>query len=466
MLAQKHNTIIAVHNDAVWWIGQNSAAQSRRWFQLPLEQVLAAENPAPQMPEWLQGRTKSLCIFPDHWFGSETYPFQSKKPSLIEPFLERKLAVTHPGQKDIRDFFNYRHTAISGDNRLNAIFLLEDKGYELYRVLQRLNHHPQRITSPALIWEERLGHADSDFNRSGALLIHHTQNECQLYFYQKGNYLFSRSVLLGDASDGKDALIYEINQSLYMFSQKAKNELDKIYVVCNTPNCQIRPGESLGREVVNIASLTDPRTGGEEITGLEPLHELLQWLRVHRQADFFSVMHRQMRRALEWWPVQLTGIILGLILLLGLVGENLYLRSLLNDENREHGAIRTAMVVNGKGVMLTEQAAALTQVLDLADRNRLIDAAHRLPDGFPAPVRLRELDLDMSSPPTLKLSAMVQARDAQELTVLLTRVVELVKGTFGNAQSFSLNDIDIRLDYSEMEQAGNRYQIAFQLELT
>jgi hypothetical protein len=465
MLAQKPNTIIAVHNEEVWWISDNAAARDRQWFRWPLDQLLADEDPDRQMPECLQGRTKSLCIFPDHWFGSESYPFKSKKPSLIEPFLERKLPTAYPGQQDIRNFFNYRHISKEGGNRLSAVFLLEDKGYQLYNALQRLHHQPQRITSPAFVWEERLRRADSDFEGLGALLIHHTGNECQLFFYHQGEYLFSRNVILGDAADGIDALVFEINQSLYMFSQKAKSELDRIYVVCNDAHCQARLSEALGREVVDLASFTGQQTQGGDITGPEPLNDLLQWIRTHRKAAFFSIIQRQMKRAMEWWPVQLTGIVLGLILLLGLVGENLFLRSLNNDANRGHRSLETSMVGHGHGMMLSEHAGALNHVLDMTGRKMLVDAVHHLPDGFPAPVRLKELDLDLASPPTLKLAAMVQARDARELTVLLSRVVTLIKGTFENIQSFSLNDIDIRFDSPDQGQSANRYQIAFQLEL-
>ena len=81
-------------------------------------------------------------------------------------------------------------------------------------------------------------------------------------------------------------------------------------------------------------------------------------------------------------------------------------------------------------------------------------------------MHLKELDLELASPPNLKLTATVNARDPQELTILLTRMVALVKGTFANARSFSLNDIDIRSDLSDGVPSVNCYQIAFQLELT
>jgi hypothetical protein len=464
MLAQKTKTIIVVHDEEIWWICLD-AAGDRQWFRQPLAQLLTDEEPKQQIPDWLQDHSHPLCLFPDHWFGGESYPFQSRKPSLIEPFLERKLSAAYPGLKDIRNFFNYRHMSKDGENSLGAVFLVEDKGYDLYNVLQRMHHQPQRITSPALIWEERLRDADNDFGRLGTLLIHHTGNECQLYFYHQGHYLFSRSVMVGDAVEGIDALAFEINQSLYMFSQKAKNELDRVYAVCDDAHCQARLSETLGREVVDLSPLTDRQAKGGDIPGLEPLNDLLQWSRAHRNAAFFSIIQRQVKRTLEWRPVQLTGIILGLILLLCLVGENLFLRTLRNDENRDHSVIETSMPGSGSGIMLSEQASDLAQVLAMAARDMRIDAVYRLPDHLPAPMQLKELDLDLASPTTFKLAAMVRARDTRELTVLLTRVVTQVKGTFENVGTFSLNDIDIRLDRPVQGEAANRYRIAFQLEL-
>jgi hypothetical protein len=161
----------------------------------------------------------------------------------------------------------------------------------------------------------------------------------------------------------------------------------------------------------------------------------------------------------------MTGIVLGLILLLGLVGENLFLRSLRENENRTHQAIETSMPGRGQGIVLSERANALDHVLDMAARNLRIDAAFHLPDRFPAPVRINELNLDLVSPPTLKLAAMVQARDPRELAVILSQMVTQIKETFENVQAFSLNDIDIRPAPRGQGQSANNYQIAFQLVL-
>lgn len=58
--------------------------------------------------------------------------------------------------------------------------------------------------------------------------------------------------MVADAEDGLDALGYEINQSLYMFSQTAKSELDCIYMRCDSDQCREKLSEVLGREVIDL----------------------------------------------------------------------------------------------------------------------------------------------------------------------------------------------------------------------
>ena len=465
MFEKKYKRVIVVHNDEVCWISNDTTPEKRRFFRLPLEQVLNDERNTLQFPEWLKGNP-TLCIIPDHWFGCSTYPFQSKKQSLIEPFLERKLATANPGQKDIRNFFNYRHRTNDGAGELFALFFQEDKSFRLYDALRKMNLAPQCITSPAFLWEERLQQSDHDFNRMGTLLIHISGQECQLYFYYRGNYQFSRSVMLSDESDSMDALGFEINQSLYMFSQKAKSELDRIYLLCDAPHCRDKLGQSLGREVTDLPSLSGQWPDAVKIPGMEPLDGLLHPSQMTSGASFFSVIQRQVKQALEWWPVQLAGIIFGLILLLALMGENILLGRMLNRDKAENQSIQQLLVAHDSGVALSESADTLDQVLNMAAQSTLVQKIYRIPESFTPQMQLKNLDLTLESTPTLKLAAWVQARNAEELTVILTRLIAQMKDTFKPAQAFSLNDIDISLDLPGDGQAPNRYQIEFQLELT
>jgi hypothetical protein len=465
MFDKKYTTIIVVHNDEVFWISNDSTGGKPKILWLPLEQVLMDQEIARQMPEWLKDNTKPLCIFPDHWFGIESYPFQSKKPSLIEPFLERKLATAYPGQKEIQFYYNYRYVSHHGENRIFTIFLQDEKSYRFFEVLRRLNQTPQRITSPAFLWEERLQVNIDDFERIGMLLIHISGREGHLYFYYNGNYQFSRSVMLSDAADSLDALGFEINQSLYLFSQKAKRDLDRMGLICDAPDCQARLMETLGREVIDLTCLAAQWPEIAAIAEMKPLNGLLHLSQMNKGASFFSVIHRQLKRTMQWWPVQLTGMIVGLILLLCLIGENFMLRNMLHKETLQYRSIQQLMATDNPGTVLTEHTAILDQVLDRAARSSLVDTVFRFPHDFPTQIHLRELDLALESTPSLKLTAMVQARNPEELTVVLNRLIARIKAVFKGAQAFSFNDIDIRLDYPGGEQAPNRYLIAFQLEL-
>jgi hypothetical protein len=466
MFKKKYNIIIAVHNDAVCWISADDTVGGGKFFRLPLDQVLNDEKVALQMPDWLKGNHKSLCIVPDHWFGSQSYAFQSRKPSLIEPFLERKLAAAFPGQEAIRHFFNYRHEGGHKEQNLFALFFQEDKGYQLYTVLCRLNHCPGHITAPAFLWEERLGQVASDFSQQGTLLIHLTDQECHLYFYFKGHYQFSRSVMVLDAGADLDALGFEINQSLYMFSQKAKSDLERIYMLGNAPQCQARLGEILGRDIIDLKPLAAEPSDNVATPEIAVLEGLLHKPQMGSGAHFFGVMHRQVKRAMEWRPVQWAGIVLGLLLLIGLGGEHFALQWMHAEALNEYRTIQHNLTTDTSGMQLTEYADTLEQVLGMARRAELAEAAFRMPADFPAQVHLKQLDLRFESAPTLQVTALVQARSVDELQSILNRLIVQMKDKFKSARAITLNDIDIGLDQPGDGKTADRYQIAFQLELT
>lgn len=469
MFSKQYKTIIAVHEDHVYWFPGGTGSRSRPFFQVPLHQLLDDETPLPPLPDWLKGSHKTLCIMPDHWFGSQRFPFQSAKPSLIEPFLERKLTEAVPGRQSIRHFFNYRHIGDGGRRKLSACYFQEDKSYQLYEALSKLNHTPQHITAPAFLWEDVLGRATDDFGQQGILLVHLSGEECQLYFYHQGIYLFSRSVMVGDVADGLEALGYEINQSLYMFSQTAKSELDRIYMYGDSDRRREILSEVLGREVIDLKPLTDQ--GTSESLDIPQLAILSGWLkisRLHSGAQFFSVMHRQVKQALDWLPVQWVGIGIGLVLLIGLAGEHFVLRTMHDRARNEYRSLQQRAAIESPDAGLSEYPVTLEQVLSRARRSMLVDAVHRMPDGFPAQVQLSKLEFaaDTESLPSLTVAALVQAHNADELQVILTRLMAELNGRFASAQTLTLNDFDIRLKRSGGGHKPNCYQIEFSLELT
>lgn len=466
MFQKKYKTIVVVHNDDVCWISGETGNKDHRFFQLPLEEILNKDKKELQMPEWLKGSHKTLCIIPDHWLGSQGYPFQSKKQSLIEPFLERKLKAAHPGQDAIQHFFSYRHSSSNNENELEAIFLQDEKSYRLYEALSRLNHTPRQITAPAFIWEDRLKQTESDFTQKGTLLINLAGQECQLYFYYQGNYQFSRSVMLSETPERLDTLTFEINQSLYMFSQKTKSELNCIYMFCDTLQCGEQLSESLGREIITLKPAGDPNLIPPALPEKTTLNDLLYEFQMSVRSNFFYLMHREVKQALAWRPVQWAGIAVGLILLIGLCGEHFLLRNMLGDARKEHQGLQQQAAMATSGIMLSEHSETFDQVLNTAERLLLIDAAHRMPTSFPPGVQLRQLELQLESPPSLKVTARVTAHSTDELQMTLMVLISQIKQNFKNAQALSLNDIDISLEQAGDGKTPSFYRIAYELVLT
>jgi len=72
-----------------------------------VEQIVDEKNPVDFIPEKVHDRTLALIIVPDYWLGNVNHKFQSKKQSLVEIFIERKLLSEYPDLTDIRQFYEY-----------------------------------------------------------------------------------------------------------------------------------------------------------------------------------------------------------------------------------------------------------------------------------------------------------------------------------------------------------------------
>ncbi len=464
MFKMKYKGIIVVQDNDVCWIGCHRRDAGQILLRMPLEQVLNDESVVDQIPKYMKGNNKTLCIVPDHWFDSESYPFRSKKPSLIEPFLERKLASAYPEKKAIQHLFNYRSIPAVGDEHgLYTYFLQDHNAFRLYSALKKMHLAPRQITAPGFLWEYKLKQNDSAFDQEGTLLIHMNDRECQLYFYFKGHYLFSRSVILTEAPDAMDALTFEINQSLYMFSQKSKSDLARIYLLTGNPETLDVIAQELGREVVDITPQIN-KTRFLELPEVPFLYGLLNQINLVSPPRFFSVTHRRVKQELEWKPVQWAGILVGGLLLLVLMGESLFLNKLIHNETVENQKIRQQLD-NPSGTGLSGYESILDRVLYQAEQPTCANTIMRLLSSLPNEVWVKELNVRVDEAPELKLAAVVHARDADHFKKSLTLLVAKIKQNFHNTEAFSINDIEIRMDPFGNDQTTFHYRVSLRLNL-
>jgi hypothetical protein len=458
----KTSHILIVHQGEAIWV-PSDPSQGASPIRQPLEGLLDGAGLSSQVPAGLADRPPALCIVPDHWFGIETYAFRSPKPALIEAFLERKLTAAHPDQPGIRHFFGYKRPS-SGQSaeELRACFLLEPEWYRLYGNLQRLGIAPQRITAPAFLWEARLSQTRSDFSSRGTLLIHMEEREGRLYFFHQGHYIFSRKVALPDAVDRIQVLTYEINQSLYLFAQKAKRELERFYLVGGGGAIGGELAESLGRELVPLEVGDSDGVDGLPMGDLPFLTGLLSASVVAGRFPYFRVIHRQVKRELEWRPVQRVGLALGVLLVLLCAGGNLALQGHLKGAGEEVASLKSRLGIAGPGDLAAYEET-LDQVLIQEARPRCADTLVQLLASLPAGAQPREIKLETEPQEALLFTALVSSGDARQLSVALQAFVEELRRRLPAAAALSINDIDIRAD-----QAGDPsgYLIALRLELS
>ncbi len=465
MLGGRNRFILAVYNDELIWLSDRKEEAGKIVLRLPVEDVLNGDHLSDRIPKILTGNYRNLLIVPDHWFGTERYPFQSSKTGLIEPFLERKLGAEFPGLKELRHFISYRQGAVAGDEGgLNAYFLQDAKSFELYRALQTLHLTPRHITTYSFLWMETLAKLSPDFDDSGSLLVHMSGPECLLYFYFKGNYLFSRNVLLTDGDERLSSLAFEINQSLYMFSQKTKSELNQLYLLNGSSGDLENLNQALGRDVIDFDALLD-RSSAIVIDELPLLNGLLHPKLFSKHPSFLTVSHREVRRELEWEPVQWVGIFIGLILLLPLFGENVLLSKKLQEQTIGIQNLYLRQPTE-EGLTLADAGGKIEQILQSAEKIKPHEAIYRLLTSLPEMVRVQEIDMVLEGQAEINLTAMVSASDADHLQHILTQMGEGIRKNFLTAQAFSINNVDIRSHDSPGEGQFAVYLISFKVNLS
>lgn len=466
MIRQNFKGLVVVHNEQVYWMANERSSQGKCLLQLPLDDVLEDAAVTVQFPKWSKANHKILCVVPDHWFGSETFPFQSKKAGLIEPFLERKLKAAHPGLEQVHRFFNYRHlTGPNDQDQLIVNFLQDERGYRLYQVLHQLHLSPLQFTAPAFLWERMLGRITPDFDAKGVLLVHIGAQESPLYFYSHGAYLFSRNILLPDAAQGLDSLGFEINQSLHMYSQTTKRELDQVYWLSDQPISIQALSEKLSYEMEDIRPLMTQAPQGLAIEQIPLLSGLLQANEMHTHAPFFSVFHRQVKRLLDWKPVQIAAACIGLLLLVALSYENFFLHQAQQDAIDQHRLQHQEISRSGK-LTLPEYNQMLDRAIAAHEKPAYAAITMRLLACLPPSIWLNQLDLTLDQQPKMKVTAIAETEDTHHLSELLVRLVDQVKRHFKTAQSFSMEDIDIRTTSSDSAEDAGRYRLSFQLRLS
>ncbi len=438
-------------------------------FQTLCSHPLEAFLEGGELPKVVSQSVNRLLVVPDYWVGSRFDAFQARKKSVIAAFIERKLKSEQPTLTEAADFYNY--AIFDGQDhrrQLYTFYLQEAVAYRLYRRLAALGISPLRMTTPALLWQAKLADVADGFSRQGVGLIHLGEGDCFLYFYFKGQFLFSRTIQLpdtgGDASQVYDLLNFEINQSFYLYSQKTKSTVDALFMLASDPAAAPRLTELLGREVTELPG--PPLPSGIPEDGMIPPECRIFSVADVMRTDLLAISYKPLKKEMYWRPVQWAGIAVGLLLVAFLAVESAYLYSLSASADRQMVALKSAgaeppeRVLQNVSLALDEISQALQQP---SGGGTVMRALMAMPDA----VTMDKLSLDVSGTPHLTFSAVVHADNPDTFKKILRAFLERLNDRFDLKTGALLEqDVRISLDRGEGHEKTPVYRIDFGLELS
>jgi hypothetical protein len=461
--------ITLINNDEIFFIVQGGAGQGRISEPITLDRFLKDEIDAGIIPRSFRHQGNSVMVVPDYWLGNASFPFQSRRKSLAEAFLERKLRDEFPGLPGIKDFFVYSfYQTNQGETMLHAHFITDQTFFRVHDKLTERNLRPRRVTAPAFLWECKLREEVPGFQGGGKAFAHLLPDECFLYFFFEGRFLFSRQIRLPDfqpdPSDQIETLTYETNQSIYLFSQKARAEIDRFYMYSVGHLSASDLARRLGREVEEVSGLEEDLTRDSTTIGHPGLLSGFCLPDLSRSQQYLSISHRQIEREQQWKPVQKVGIAVGLILIFLLSCEGM----LLWKWSRPVGL----QPAHGATAGETEAVRALRQYNEALDlflkesqrpsaSNTIIHLAAALPEG----VWIKEMVVETEPNPGVVLTGTVRAERPGQLRETLSEFLENLNGYFQASRSLGLQDIDFDTNNCKAEQGYHTCTIALRFGL-
>jgi hypothetical protein len=463
MLKKQPHAVTVVHNDSLFFIVHDPSGAAQIVHHLELKTLLGSEAEPDPLPAECGFTQNSLLIVPDYWFDSTVYLLHSNRSSVIQSFIERKLQADHPDLAEVSLFYHY---SASSDGKLLVNFLQEADCFKLYHRLEAMGISPERISTPAFLWAGRLAAGLPDFNETGCCLVHLTTVEAFLYFFSQGRFLFSRSIAfpksLEDPSDRLNALAYEINQSVFLFSQKAKSELKQIRMVASDPEDVAALSSRLDRPIQPFDIEHETEAEKQQFQG--ELSSVLAFGagELSPSNKFVRVSHKIKQKALEWKPVQLAGITLGLILVLLLGIETCFLWQWRPAAQSLPLTAEETLAIDSQ-TLLSQYGEALDLAIAATGRRSLKDAFANALKSIPETVSITGMDIELEPEASVAFKCEVKTSGIAALRNTLTVFIDKIDTAF-SGQGL-LNKQDIKISAADEKQPDQGYAIEFRVNM-
>jgi hypothetical protein len=440
----------------------------RRAADIPIDELLRDDNAITRagLPKELSHGSNILMVVPDFWIGNDTYLFQSGKESVIDAFIERKLRNVH---QESRYYYSY-HRFQDEENRswLYVYYLQEEKSFLVLNRLIEMGLCPLRITSPAYIWQETLKEGVPGFESGGKGLVDLQSSECSLYFYFRGLFVFSRKLSLPDIPlqrDEKHTILgHEIDQSCYLFSQKAKCEIGELYLADSAGGHGAALSARMGDKIRPLPLLETGIPDDSSKSELpEPLGRLDIW-NLLASKGLMTLTHRLFKREREWKPIQEAGIFIGFLLLIFLCIEMIVIRN-WQSSDMIHAGEYNGFEGKSSTRVLREYSDVLDMLIAEKQRPSPETAIAEIMKLLPESVALEELVVDLESDPVLHFAGRIDAPDYDRFRASLGTFLSNLHIRFPGSRSIGMDDIDFQMSRDAVDLQRKIYRISFRFSL-
>jgi len=466
---RKNKLIIIFYNHQLLLILYGGKEDSGKILGIiPFSETSSTDGLSASLPAEAKKLKEIILVLPDYVIGNSIYPFTSGKRSVAEPFIRRKLAESFPASPDISDFFNYSYFKTGqAPGSLYAFYLKEPLAFSLYNRLSEAGLRPDRITTPAYIWQDKLGKSADDKPGESFCIIHALPAESYLYFYVNGNFLFSRSIILPESSEGKneklDALAFEISQSLYLFSQKVKSEISRFHLVSSVNIDETILSEKIGK---NIRRIGTDRKEGRDAGNKNPMPGPLEAFSLDDidSATIPAISHRIVVMEKFWRSVQLTGIITGIITLMLLCAETAYF-SHWSNRNILPKAASMSKDISDNRMIVAHYNEMLDIVMNERQRTDPADILSGIALSLPENVTVRELLFNLESPSQVTIRGIVSADGPDQIKSTLSAMVEGLARNLNPSRPPVMGDIGFDVDGSAGDPALQGYKFHIKVDM-
>ena len=201
-------------------------------------------------------------VFPDDWISRSFFPFRSPKKKYIKPFILRQIKKLTDQDDQLAHYHYYFLFDKSDEEKgLYVYYLTRKDCLPAIRHIDSLGFNISLITTPGLLWGEKLKGLFKKKGIENAALLIHSDDRSYLFMYHRKSFVFSRGFDFSDYSQEEDAfqsLIFETNQSFIYFTQRYKSEVELLALIDTTSSEEFvtRLEENVGKDIFLINTVS------------------------------------------------------------------------------------------------------------------------------------------------------------------------------------------------------------------